>query len=156
MNRQPLDRSFNAAILHIASKLFPLGFDVEGVDTDECAPFSAETLCQRLDAGGRMVVSSVGCDQTIYECKETNYAFRAWHDWTHWRYGTGFDLEGERATVEHQIADLRKLYGVNGRWEEILRAEVIGQADYFADHGEFPTDQRAFVEGWLYVGGFHS
>ncbi|MBZ0227979.1 MAG: hypothetical protein K8F58_05935 [Bauldia sp.] len=76
---RPLDPALNAAILHIATRLFPCGFDIA-----DNAPGTYRQLKAHLDAGQRMVVYAGGCDHTIYADREINYAFRAWHDWCHY------------------------------------------------------------------------
>lgn len=51
-----------------------------------------------------------------------------------------------------QCAHLNIVYGRSPwakRWKRILYAETIGQFDYRQKRGEFPDDQRAFVEAYL-------
>ena len=139
-----LDIQFNAAVLTICNRILPAGYDVAAV-----APETYEELIAHLDAGRRMLVYSGGAEQTIYGDSEVNYAFRAWHDWCHWRGRHDFSLAGERATCAMQGAHLVALYGESAQttWRRrILRAEIIGQREYFDRHGEFPDNQRAFVE----------
>lgn len=143
----PLDRGLNVAILHIASRLFPTGFDVAAE-----APETYEALCAHLEKGGRMLVWSGGSDATIYADAEVNHAFRAWHDWCHFTGGHDFSPEGEAAAMRMQQDHLRLLYGDSPevrRWFAILEAEIVGQAAYYAMWGRFPEDQRAFVEDYL-------
>jgi hypothetical protein len=142
-----LDIQFNAAVLTICTAVLPAGYDVAAV-----APETYEELIAHLDAGRRMLVYSGGAERTIYGDPEVNYAFRAWHDWCHWRGRHDFSLEGERATCAMQGAHLVALYGESPQtvwWRRILHAEVIGQREYFDRHGVFPDDQRAFVESYL-------
>ena len=143
----PLDTSLNVAIMHIATKLFPTGFDVS---LDALATF--DELKAHLDAGKRMVVFSGGSGTTIYGDPEVNWCFRAWHDWCHWRGSHPLSLKGERATCVMQAQHLLTLYG-NGpqvrRWIRIIHAEIIGQADFYRDHGHFPVDQYGFVVWYL-------
>jgi hypothetical protein len=142
-----LDIHFNVAVLTICKRLLPEGYDV-AID----APETYEQLIARLDSGERMLVYSGGSERTIYGDPEVNYAFRAWHDWCHWRGRHDFSYAGERAACEMQGAHLVTVYGDcprTRRWRRILRAEVIGQREYFDHHGVFPDDQRAFVEAYL-------
>ena len=146
---QPLDRGLNAAILHIADRLFPKGFDVS-----PNAPETYEALLAHIAETGRMCVGNGASENTIYADAEVNYAFRAWHDWCHWFGHYDFSLGGERQACELQKQHLRSLYcgGRNlKRWEAILDAEVIGQAEYQACHGEFPIDQLSFVQAYLWA-----
>ena len=133
-------RLYGAACLAIAARLFPLGFDVA-----ETAPETLEAVTASVESG-RLTVYSGGSDATIWDDAEVNYAFRAWHDWTHWRYQRPF--EGETAVARQQVADLARVYGRTPDVENmgaLLLCEVIGQAEYFAQHGDFPSDQAAFT-----------
>lgn len=149
---QPFSTKLNAAILHIASRIYPLGFDVQGVDTDETAPSTYRELVDRFESGKRFVVASEGSTNTIYGDPEVNYAFRAWHDWTHWRGQCGFSLVHESFVCADQIKLLRELYGWNDetrKWARLLHAEIIGQKQAHDTTGRFPMDQRAFVTHYL-------
>jgi hypothetical protein len=142
-----LDIGFSAAVSTIADQLFPCGFAVA-----EDAPQTYEKLITRLDAGLGMAVYSGGSDRTIFGRPDVNYAFRAWHDWCHWRGHHDFSFKGERAACAMQAKHLVALFG-DGRctrqWQRILHAEIIGQREYFDRHGAFPEDQHAFVERYL-------
>ena len=141
------DVRFNAAVLKACKRVLPHGFDVSAE-----APQTYEGLIAHFDAGRRMVVYSGGSERTIYGDPKVNYAFRAWHDWCHWRGRYDFSLEGERAACAMQAQHLVELYGdsrESRRWRRILHAEIIGQREYFDRFGVFPDDQRAFVENFL-------
>ena len=150
--QNPLDRSFNVVVNQMASRLFPRGFDVV-----PDAPDTLDKLIALVDSCGRFKVWNGASDKTIFDCAETNYAFRAWHDWCHWKYGFGFDKQGETLALEMQKSHVVKLYG-NGpdskRWLAILEAEVIGQLEYLEDHGKFPDDQREVTRRYLAVRGW--
>jgi len=145
--QQPFNVAFNVAVNHIASKLFPCGFDVAPDAIDADLPGITAQF-----ANGRAVVSSLFSDNTIFACPETNYAFRAWHDWCHVKGQHPFTLEGEAAVARMQIEHIRALYGEGDFLDKaaaLIRAEVIGQAAYKAATGDFPVDQRAFVREML-------
>ncbi len=147
LTANPLDRSLNVAINHTASRLYPTGFDV-----GDPAPATLADLRAHVARTGRMLVWSGGSTDTIYDDQETNYAFRAWHDWHHWRYGYAFDLAGETLAYHGQCCDLDLLYRGHDRlaaWKRILWAEVVGQALHHDMFGCFPVNQRAFVEACL-------
>ena len=151
-DQHPLDRSFNVVVKQIASRLFPTGFDV-GPD----APDAFDKLKARLDSGARMLVWDGASDKTIFACPETNYAFRAWHDWLHWKLGADFTPQGERVVMLAMQAQVVSLYGRSGdsrRWFAILEAEVLGQLEYKEDHGGFPEDQREVTKRYLSVRGW--
>lgn len=137
----PVDRGFNTAVLHIASRLFPTGYDV-AID----APDTLEKLSEHIRTTGRMVVSSAHCANTIFDDAEVNYAFRAWHDLYHHMLQAPFTPAGEALVAQVQAWDLVKLYGREkaAPWCELIDAEVNGQAAYEARHGRFPRNQIAF------------
>lgn len=150
-----LDRGFNVAVHTIANRLFPTGFDVS-----DNAPETLTDLKAHVRRTGRIVVARKGSDRTIFGDPETNFAFRAWHDHCHLRDANGrfnlsapgheFDQVGEFETFQEQWKDLTKQYGSpKARWIDILHAEIMGQFAYHEIHGEFPHDQRAFVEAYL-------
>ena len=144
---RPLDPGLNAAVVTMAARLFPRGYDIGGD-----APSTLEELNDHIAKTGRMMVWDGASDRTIFDDAEVNYAFRAWHDWHHWRHQFSFDVEGETSACESQIAQLKEVYGDNAitqRWAKIIRAEVIGQAEHFHKHGQFPADQMEFTRNAL-------
>lgn len=143
---QPFNLAFNVAVNHIAGKLFPCGFDVS-----PDAPATFDGVCARMGSG-RYTVNSGYSDNTIFACPETNWSFRAWHDWCHWKGQHAFTLDGEAAVARMQIDHVRALYGEGptlDAFSQLILAEVVGQAAYYAACGEFPADQRAFVRDYL-------
>lgn len=143
-----LSMGLNQAIHTISERLFPTGYDVSETE----APETYEALCDRLNAGKSMIVYSGASEDTIYGDREINWAFRAWHDWCHWRGGFDFTAEGEAQAVEMQIGHIMQVYGDSEdtrKWAEILRAEVNGQLQYLTIHGDFPQDQAAFIKAYL-------
>jgi hypothetical protein len=87
---EPLDPNLNAAIISIAKRLFPDGFDISAE-----APDTYEKLKAHLDAGKRLVVFSGGSARTIYADPAVNHAFRARHDWCHYTGGHDLTFPGE-------------------------------------------------------------
>jgi len=149
---EPLDRRFDTAVLHIANKLCPSGYQAS-----EDAPDTYVKLRAHLDRTKQMLVWSGASENTIFGEPEINWAFRAWHDWCHYYGAHPFTPEGERAVVEMQCSHLLLFYGDSlqtRQWMKILRAEIIGQQQYFHQHGHFPHDQRAFVEACI-NGAYH-
>lgn len=128
--------------------------DLHGVawEARDVAPETFEEARASYAERGRVVVWNGASDNTVYAKPRDNWAARAWHDFHHIRGGYKFTLEGERATCEAQGVDLEILHaaGVLDQNEaadawRLLRLEVIGQAEHFAEHGEFPADQVAFT-----------
>ena len=148
-NGQPFSLAFNVAVMAMAARVLPAGYDVEP-DAAK-VPASLPELCAYIARTGRIVVWAGASDDTIFGDREHNWAFRAWHDWTHAAYGYAFDERGERATAEAQIDDLRKVFGAGfaARYAPYIREEVIGQAHYYHAHGGFPETQRTFARAYL-------
>ena len=120
----PLDRGLNVAILHITSKLYPCGFDVA-----PNASLTFPALIAQFDQRKRVKVCSEDAENTIYADPEVTYAFRAWHDWCHWRGRLDFSLDSELAVWRMHCAQIIGLYDDNARtrrWSAILYAEIVG------------------------------
>lgn len=139
-----LYRKLDDAIVTLAGDVLPDGFDVA-----DDAPHTYQELIVLIDGGHRMKVWSGGTRHTIYGRPEVNYAFRAWHDWWHWRIRAPFTPDGETATCEAQIAHLNRRLGPDAKAEALLKAEIIGQTEYHRWHKRFPDDQRGFVLAYL-------
>jgi hypothetical protein len=148
MSSAPLSIRFNVAVLAIAAKLFPAGFDVASD-----APDTFEKLASHVEKTGRMLVWNGASDNTIFGDAEVNYAFRAWHDWCHLSGGCEFTPEGEMNAALIQIDHIRSVYGYTPDADNMVLlvwAEVVGQVQYHEHHdGQFPTDQMAFVKHYL-------
>jgi hypothetical protein len=142
-----IDIRLNAAISHIASQLFPSGFDAN----DE-APTTLAELNKAFNSRCYVVWRGAS-DATIFGDREVNWAFRAWHDFTHWRNNLPFTPDGEREAYKRQCDDLVTLYGdsdLTRHWRRILDTEINGQLRYAAEHaGAFPTNQKAFTLAYL-------
>jgi hypothetical protein len=142
-----LDHGLNAALLTIAGRLFPGGFDVR-----DDAPDSYEKIVALFESGKRYVVFGGGSESTIFGDPHVNHSFRAWHDWCHWQGQFDFSLRGEFGAYKMQCCHLSRVYGDDEqttRWKQILFADIIGQKLYFQRTGEFPIDQMAFVRDFL-------
>jgi hypothetical protein len=148
MKALPVSRSLNAAILGMAARLFPCGFDVSPNAPERLSALNAMLGHPTAPkSGARLTVFNGGSTQTIFADDEVNFAFRAWHDWTHWRYQHNFTLIGETATATQQIRDLYSVHGRgahNADWHPLLWAEVVGQREYYERHRRFIADQRGF------------
>lgn len=147
---QILDPTLNVAVMTIAQRLFPGGYDV-GDD----APDTFEKVKALFQSGSRYVIYSGGCDSTIFGDPNVNYDFRAWHDWCHWQGGHDFSLRGEYETFKMQCGHLVAIYGDNETtraWRRILFADIIGQKVYERRFGQFPDNQMQFVRDYLNKG----
>lgn len=142
----PLSVPFNVAVLHIASKVLPCGYDVSPI-----APQDFDSLVAHYEATGRVLVWNGASDKTIFAYPEVNFAFRAWHDSKHIVGGFPFDRAGELAALEMQILDIRAIYdgATADLFCDILTAEIMGQFSYKERHGGFPVDQIGFAKAWI-------
>jgi len=139
----PLNPGLNVAVHQIAGRLLPGGFDV----SDTAAPDTLESIKAHIAETGRLCVWSGASDHTIFGDRETNWAFRAWHDWCHYRGDLPFTLDGETDAAHMQVEHLIALYGRTEQTAEmaaLVLAEVIGQARQLDETGAFPADQVAF------------
>jgi len=147
-----LDQAFNVAVNHIASRLCPTGYDTGK------GPENLADLRYYYKRTKRLMVSMDYSDPelTIFGCRETNYAFRAWHDWHHLKLSAPFNLDGKTTVANAQADDLLNLYGAatSCYWRELLEIEVVGQACYMEYHGQFPTHQIGFTRHMLANGSF--
>ena len=144
----PFNVKFNVAVRRMAELVCPAGYDV----LDNGAPYNLQSLNDYVRLHHRIGVSRRYSDNTIFGCPETNWAFRAWHDWTHFIIQAPFTLDGELAVAHRQIEDLVRVYGHGAEtrdFAKLIMCEVYGQASYHVEHGEFPADQRAFTRNWL-------
>lgn len=111
----------------------------------DARPIAPATLGELMSIDGPLVVWDGASDQTIYCDARVNYAFRSWHDAAHIAGRFPFTLEGERAACEFQIAQARAMFPrLPESLAAAIRAEVIGQTEYFAANGMFPANQAQF------------
>ena len=143
----PISRAFNACILTMANRLFPAGYDVS-----DKAPDTLESLTDHINSTGRMLVWNGASGATIFADPEVNWAFRAWHDFHHWKGQFAFDREGELKCLTAQQADVLKVYGpgpLSDLFCHLLECEIAGQLDHEETYGEFPADQVEFTRQWF-------
>ena len=124
--------------------------------TDQ-APESYKALkAATVDNGTQVIpVADYGCDSTIYgkgeAGKHLNILFRFWHDVTHLELDSDFSQAGEYRVINQHLKDARA-YGLSDLAMCILRADTIGQVDYYFRHGQFVGDQAAFVDSCIQHG----
>jgi hypothetical protein len=145
---KPLSGLFNVATMLLCNAVWPQGFDTSETD----APSSLKALKAEFATRGRITVFGGSSDRTIFDSAEVNHAFRAWHDWAHLALDAPFNLDGETAACDLQARQLVTVYGDGDTGRElvaILRAEVIGQALYWAKWRTYVADQRAFAAAYM-------
>ncbi len=117
------NRELNCAVLHIATRLFPRGFDLS-LD----APATLEELTAHIASGKRMMVWSGHTRSTLFPDLEFLYAFRAWHQYCHWKGGNPMTAEGERGALALHATHLHTLYGSTtqvNEWIALIRTEIM-------------------------------
>lgn len=105
----------------------------------DTAPEGFEALKTFVTQHGYIPVWSGGSENTIFGTPEVNYAFRAWHDSVHLELNVGFDLEGETVVAIEMSKNLP---------EDVARLiwiEVVEQAKYYFETGNFPVNQVEFT-----------
>lgn len=147
---EPLNPAFNDAVNLIASRIFPLGFDVH-----RAAPNTYDDLRVCMDVFNRMAIWSGDYSQTCFGDTETWQQFRAWHDWVHYRFGAPFTMPGEHTACHIQAGQLMRLYGRGDDVVEmiaLLFCEIVGRLEDGMEHGRPTPDPHAYcaanVDGW--------
>ena len=159
MLQEPLDAGFNVLVAAMANRLLPDGFDVS-----DDAPDTYEDLKAHYGCTGRILVSSLHCDRTIFGSEGGLYyntSFRAWHDLCHLRSNKyRFTVLGEYQVAQEQVSDVHRVYGTGDynykpftclvrRATTLINCEINGQVAYVQRHGTFPVDQMAFAVAYL-------
>ena len=140
---EPLSKAFNTAVVTIANRLHPTGYDI-----GDPAPSTLQELQDHINTTGRMLVWNGASDKTIYACPETNWAWRAWHDWCHYTFDLEFDKDGERTACEIQKRHIQLTYGPRPQAKlfcNLIEFEIMSQFEYKEVFGNFPEDQMALA-----------
>jgi len=95
-------------------------------------------------------VSSAASDSGICS-PEVNYLFRFYHDYLHLTMGEDFSDAGERAVAAQHFDDGID-FGLSYGAMLALKAETIGQLEYYQKHGEHVKNQRAFTTTYIQKG----
>lgn len=119
------------------------------------APESYKELSQYYDtlaAGDPLPVAGGGSEYTMYSQESINHAWRAYHDGIHIVHELDFSLDDKMRTCEVQIEHMRMHhdhYGFTDRDYAAVRADVVGQAMYYAKYKEYVVNQASFVQSCL-------
>lgn len=96
-----------------------------------------------------LVIWSGASDNTIYQDKRVNWAFRALHDQLHLETRLDFSVDAEMELGRIQASKY------NSRLvQELVFCEVAGQALHFKQTGTFVVDQVKFALTWMKNKGF--
>ena len=136
--------AYKAVVANDYQKVLPLDLQVA---TD--APEDYATLRMLAD-NGILKVTTAHSDKSIYG-RDGNVAFRIMHDYGHILYNKAFTLGDEISLAQMQWDDFKQY--IPAEWQHVCKvvymADTVEQSIHEYHTGEFPTDQRAFVLGFL-------
>ena len=147
-----LDQSYCQIVRDLAALHHPNGYEAH-----PAAPSNLKDLKASIKWGGTFKVSPDHCDNTIYTTPEANHAARAWHDIWHYYLDAEFDTQGEIEVWKAQCRELVQRYRHHPSlivFLELTTIEVLGQIEYFDEHGHFPPNQRLFAQACLLEGAY--
>lgn len=94
---------------------------------------------------GKLPVWEGGSATSLYLSPWANHQFRYWHDTGHVENGLSFTLEDEsELQVQHHFPLICKSVGIESLAAQLYWADTVGQLEYNARQGKFPTNQLAF------------
>jgi hypothetical protein len=143
IRRSPICPEYNRLVLAMAACAYPKGFDI----ADSRSTSDSESFADIANRG-RMVVWAGASDRTMYCDARINFAARAWHDSHHIATLAGFTYCDESRVCVAQCDAILDSFGDNAwtrRFALLTRIEVVGQLDYAARCGTFPSDQWEFT-----------
>lgn len=164
----PLSPTLNRAVLALAAKHWPHGWETTDEDTQAVVERQMTERCptrkvygclpECWSPAGRFPVYAGASERTIFGDPAVNHAFRAWHDAWHLRLRAPFTPEGEERVYREQHVELVQWWSGDTSNENqkllrdalaLLRAEILGQLEHQSAHGAFPVNQRAFVRAYV-------
>lgn len=116
-----------------------------------------ELLLMHLTYPNLLVVYDGGSANTIFSSPDMNFTFRAFHDFGHLAHRLDFQFKNEMKLGELQANEIYDdLLGTVGIERanvvrDIVRAEIIGQIEYYQIHRRYIDDQQTYVKGYLGV-----
>jgi hypothetical protein len=147
MISEPISTALNALVANICAECWPDGFDLSTTD----APNTFKGLKQEYERRGRITVFSGNSDNSIFADVTINQMARAWHDWAHIQANADFSLRGEELACDLQCTQISSRFNATEAEGliRILRADVIGQAQYYEKHRKYVRRQKDFVVEYL-------
>ena len=130
-----------AFITYKADSLIKGGWSFELNDN---APETFKDLKESTVNGKHLLIATAGNATSIYG-EHVNSLFRFYHDVTHLTLDSGFSLEGETKVINQHITDAID-YGLSSLALEILKADTLGQVQYYYKNKRFVSDQIAFID----------
>lgn len=141
---KPIDVEYNTAVMHIAGKVAPRGFNI--VERWADTPDTYLDLCKMAERDGQITCTTEGGENTIYGDAEVYAHFRGWHDTAHYREGLDFTIAGEAAATYVQCWEVTAVYGRNdraARFCAMVLQDIMGQQLFKAKLGAFPCEPVA-------------
>lgn len=121
------------------------------------SPDTLEEVIRNFERTGDMIVTNSRPRTTVFGSFEKLIAFRAWHDWIHWKYVGEFTLPGELMVGHVHVGGLVEKLGFTREAQEmgaLALIQVYQQNVYFFDTHELRVeDERRFA--LLYFSGWY-
>lgn len=98
---------------------------------------------------GMMIISSEGCEKTIYGNAYLNILARAWHDEIHLAHNLDFSMKDEFLVSDIQSGQLRNStedVQLGDDMATIIELDIKGQVIYYDRYKEFVDNQLLFVK----------
>lgn len=131
-------------------------FSIAPTTTDNFDKFVAET-----EANGYITVTLEGCENTIYKTDDCSGVFynilaRVWHDTWHLNSHLNFSASDEKIVCELQIQEFKEWFNKNDNklledCIKIIKADIVGQLEYYDKFKQFVPHQISFIMGYLGV-----
>jgi hypothetical protein len=104
-----------------------------------------------INNGGVIQVFSGASENTIFTHKHGNYAFRFWHDFLHVKHNLSFEHECEVLIGYMHVSEIEKEFGIDSLESKLIRADTIGQTDYYRKYRKFPDNQLEFCKAYIQI-----
>lgn len=151
IEQKPLIAAFDPTVLALARQRLPRGWKACGG-----SPNSLEDVIKVFERTGDMIVTNSVPKTAVFGDFATLVAFRAWHDWLHWKYVGEFTLPGELMVGHVHVGGLVAELGFTDEVQAmgaLALIQVYQQNVYFFDTHEVRVeDERrfamAFFSGW--------
>lgn len=144
-HNEPLSRTLNDLILKAFADTFLQPLASVSVQFVNYEPYdNFEQMNNDMVFFGRLKISTLHCENTIFGNPVINQMFRAVHDVLHQVYKLDFSHESELMVNYYQNQIFKKL-GASQFDLDLLNIETAGQIVYHKKHNDFPKDQRLFA-----------
>lgn len=121
-------------------KLMTKNIYIPKYEVKDFAPETLKDIVEVYKNTGKLIVWSGASENTIWNTPQSNWLFRAWHDFTHIKGLYEFNNEGEASTALYQMSQSGTILA------RLIDIEVNGQLEYFNKYGRFPENQIEFFK----------